>query len=193
MSPSLVFHIMPEAGCMAFLHHQAHSNIRSYHPQSCLSQKPEIQLVTACPGLCRTFLVFHWQFHILGNAFTQPDWDSWHYRVSWNAAFTRRRKWKRTPVSCLGNPIDRGACWAIVHRVTKSWTRLSNNSPLPYTESGLLLLPWGCPSSPLLWAPSCSFGSGPGCCHFSPVVTVVYTAPPFIPSSTVPLQSEGLF
>ena len=24
--------------------------------------------------------------------------------------------------SCLENPIDRGAWWAIVHRVTKSWT-----------------------------------------------------------------------
>ena len=27
--------------------------------------------------------------------------------------------------SCLGNPMDRGAWWAIVHRVTKSQTRLS--------------------------------------------------------------------
>ena len=27
--------------------------------------------------------------------------------------------------SCLGNPMDRGACWATVHGVTKSWTRLS--------------------------------------------------------------------
>ena len=26
--------------------------------------------------------------------------------------------------SCLGNPMDRGAWWAIVHGVTKSWTRL---------------------------------------------------------------------
>ena len=26
--------------------------------------------------------------------------------------------------SCLENPIDSGAWWAIVHRVTKSWTRL---------------------------------------------------------------------
>ena len=26
--------------------------------------------------------------------------------------------------SCLENPIDRGAWWAIVHRVTKSQTRL---------------------------------------------------------------------
>ena len=27
--------------------------------------------------------------------------------------------------SCLGNPMDRAARWATVHRVTKSWTRLS--------------------------------------------------------------------
>ena len=24
--------------------------------------------------------------------------------------------------SCLANPMDRGACWAIAHRVAKSWT-----------------------------------------------------------------------
>ena len=28
--------------------------------------------------------------------------------------------------SCLGNPMDRGARWATVHKVTKSWTWLSN-------------------------------------------------------------------
>ena len=28
--------------------------------------------------------------------------------------------------SCLENPMDRGAWWAIVHRVTKSQTRLSD-------------------------------------------------------------------
>ena len=27
--------------------------------------------------------------------------------------------------SCLGNPVDRGAWWATVHRVTQSWTQLS--------------------------------------------------------------------
>ena len=27
--------------------------------------------------------------------------------------------------SCLGNPVDRGAWWATVHRVAKSQTRLS--------------------------------------------------------------------
>ena len=28
--------------------------------------------------------------------------------------------------SCLENPMDRGSRGAIVHRVTKSWTQLSN-------------------------------------------------------------------
>ena len=28
--------------------------------------------------------------------------------------------------SCLENPMDRGAWWAIVHWVTKSWTQLSD-------------------------------------------------------------------
>ena len=28
--------------------------------------------------------------------------------------------------SCLENPMDRGACWATVHGVAKSQTRLSN-------------------------------------------------------------------
>ena len=34
--------------------------------------------------------------------------------------------WHGTPLqySCLQNPMDRGAWWAIVHRVTHSWTQL---------------------------------------------------------------------
>ena len=30
--------------------------------------------------------------------------------------------------SCLENPMDRGAWWATVHRVTKSWTSLKQLS-----------------------------------------------------------------
>ena len=30
------------------------------------------------------------------------------------------------PYSCLGNPTDTGAWWAIVYGVAKSWTRLSD-------------------------------------------------------------------
>ena len=32
--------------------------------------------------------------------------------------------------SCLKNPIDRGAWWATIHRVTKSWTHYQ-----PYTKT----------------------------------------------------------
>ena len=30
--------------------------------------------------------------------------------------------------SCLGNSMDRGAMWATVHRVAKSWTQLSTRA-----------------------------------------------------------------
>ena len=48
-------------------------------------------------------------------------------------------RWGRSPgggngnplqYSCLENPLERGAWWAIVHGVTKSWTLLSNNHSL---------------------------------------------------------------
>ena len=35
--------------------------------------------------------------------------------------------------SCQGNPMNRGAWWAIVHGVTKSWTRLSHFTSLQST------------------------------------------------------------
>ena len=44
-------------------------------------------------------------------------------------------EWGRSPeegngnppqCSCLENPMDKGAWWAAVHGVTKSWTRPSN-------------------------------------------------------------------
>ena len=35
--------------------------------------------------------------------------------------------------SCLENPIDRGAWWATVPKITKSWTQLSNFT-FPYIK-----------------------------------------------------------
>ena len=37
-----------------------------------------------------------------------------------------RRAWQPTPVFLPGDPMDRGAWWAIVHGVVKSQARLSN-------------------------------------------------------------------
>ena len=36
--------------------------------------------------------------------------------------------------SCLDNPLDRGAWWAIIHGVTKSQTQLSTNLSLDWTK-----------------------------------------------------------
>ena len=42
----------------------------------------------------------------------------------WVRKIPQRRKWQPAPVySCLENPIDREAQWAIVHWVAKNWTQ----------------------------------------------------------------------
>ena len=46
--------------------------------------------------------------------------DTWVEKISWS------RKWQPTPVFFLGNPRDRGAWWATVHRVSKRWTQFSD-------------------------------------------------------------------
>ena len=42
----------------------------------------------------------------------------WVGKIPW------RRAWQSTPVTCLENPMARGAWWTIGRRVTKSWTSL---------------------------------------------------------------------
>ena len=37
--------------------------------------------------------------------------------------------------SCLENPMDRGAWWATVHRVTKSWTQLKRLSMCSFLDT----------------------------------------------------------
>ena len=51
----------------------------------------------------------------------------WVRSLGWECP--RRRKWQPPlQYSCLGNPIDRRAWWAIVHRVAESQTQLSTHS-----------------------------------------------------------------
>ena len=38
--------------------------------------------------------------------------------------------------SCLENPMDRGAWWAMVHRVAKSWTQLKQLSMHAHEQAG---------------------------------------------------------
>ena len=44
--------------------------------------------------------------------------------------------------SCLGNPMDRGACWATVCGVIKSQTQLSNTHT--HTHSGIYVCVYVC-------------------------------------------------
>ena len=43
--------------------------------------------------------------------------------------------------SCLVNPMDRGAWWATVHRVAKTWTRLSNWAQIAGLQDNLVHSP----------------------------------------------------
>ena len=47
-----------------------------------------------------------------------------HWYYSWVRKILWRRAWQSTPVFLPENPMDRGAWWATVHRVTKTWTQL---------------------------------------------------------------------
>ena len=52
------------------------------------------------------------------------EFAPWVGKIPW------RRKWQPLQYSCPGNPMDRGAWWAAVHGVAKSWTWLSRHTQL---------------------------------------------------------------
>ena len=58
-----------------------------------------------------------------------PGFDPWVDKIPW------RREWQPTPIFLLGNPTDRGAWRAAVHRVTKSQTRLKGFSTQPQSPA----------------------------------------------------------
>ena len=64
--------------------------------------------------------------------------------LTWLNCLTREGSGNPLQYSCLENPVDRGAWWAAVHRVTHSWTQLKwlsmhacigegNGSPFQYS------------------------------------------------------------
>ena len=70
-----------------------------------------------------TLSPFPWTFLV-------AQWSRIHLPSRKRRFFPRVRKIKGNGnslhYSCLGNPTDRGARQGVVHRVTKSWTLLSN-------------------------------------------------------------------
>ena len=60
------------------------------------------------------FLTAQWQrIHLRCRRWERPRFEPWVRTVPW------RRKWQPSPVFLPGNPMDRGAWWATVQRVTK--------------------------------------------------------------------------
>ena len=53
-------------------------------------------------------------------AMQRPGFKPWVGKISW------RREWQPSPVVLPGKSMDRGAWWATVHEIAKSWTRLSH-------------------------------------------------------------------
>ena len=69
---------------------------------------------------------------------TNATWEAWRNDPPIKNFKKWRRKWQLTSVSCLGNPMDRGAWWATVHGITNSRTYQLNNNIRWITNKGLL-------------------------------------------------------
>ena len=59
---------------------------------------------------------------------TRHTFNLWVRKIPW------RRAWQPTHYSCLENPMDRGAWWAMVHRVTEcqTWLKWLSTQHNPY-------------------------------------------------------------
>ena len=60
--------------------------------------------------------------------------DPWVRKTAW------RRAWQPTQYSCLKNPMDRRAWWAIIHRVTNSWSQLKQLNTHVLTMCSLIVI-----------------------------------------------------
>ena len=61
-----------------------------------------------------------------------------HHKHNYICAYTNDGEENGNPLqySCLENPVDRRAWWALVHRVAQSWTRLKRLSMHACTGEG---------------------------------------------------------
>ena len=61
----------------------------------------------------------------------RPRFDPWVGKIPVSERSPREGNGNPLQYSCLGNLMDRGAWWAIVHRVTRVGHNLANNPPAP--------------------------------------------------------------
>ena len=88
-------------------------------------------------------------------------WGTWVQPLGWEDPL---KKEMATQYSCLENPVDGGAWWAVVPGVAKSWTRLSN---FAFTFHFHALEKEMATHSSILPGESQEWGSLVGCCLWS--------------------------
>ena len=83
---------------LSSLHHTANSHWLSILQASLVAQ--QLRICLQCKSCKR------------------PGFDPWVRKIPW------KRLWQPIPISCLENPVSRGAWQATVHGVTRSWAQL---------------------------------------------------------------------
>ena len=81
--------------------------------------------------LGKRYLVLSWAVTLFGKASSSIESgqaDIYHCVMSWGSGRSLGEvNDNLLRYACLGNPMDRGACWTTIHGITKSQTRLSRH------------------------------------------------------------------
>ena len=92
-----------------------------------LSEVPVIYLVSVELGVpCHGFVAPTYRFSLLSSGLLLSSSQQWQAKSFSCSISFREGNGNPLQYSCLENPMDGGAWWAIVHGVAKSRTRLSN-------------------------------------------------------------------
>ena len=92
-----------------------------------LSEVPVIYLVSVELGVpCHGFVAPTYRFSLLSSGLLLSSSQQWQAKSFSCSISFREGNGNPLQYSCLENPMDGGAWWAIVHGVAKSQTRLSD-------------------------------------------------------------------
>ena len=125
-----------------------------------LSEVPVIYLVSVELGVpCHGFVAPTYRFSLLSSGLLLSSSQQWQAKSFSCSISFREGNGNPLQYSCLENPMDGGAWWAIVHGVAKSQTRLSD-----FTFTFMHWRRKWQPTPVFLPAESQGLGSLVGCC-----------------------------
>ena len=118
-----------------------------------LSEVPVIYLVSVELGVpCHGFVAPTYRFSLLSSGLLLSSSQQWQAKSFSCSISFREGNGNPLQYSCLENPMDGGAWWAIVHGVAKSQTRLSDFTfTFMHGEGGGNPLQCSCLQNPRDW------------------------------------------